>query len=333
MNNHRFAPGSVYFARFPKLEQVLDRPDYNMDSMKPGATPRPVFVLRQLDEERVLIAPSTTEKLGKKLDPTSFVPISGYAMDKPGVLSYAKVSQIQPMPISKLLPADNPIQVDQLRPVDLDRVMLGSIYVTQTEQGYAKWISDIVSKNVRLDPQQLERQMTDELSLPDRPTESVRFPFKRGDIYMARYQPEIGNSDPARLTGQHPSIFLTDGENMHIPVGQTVVVPVLPNTEEYARYFSKHDVLLGDQRACMNQLQPMNRSWTDQQLLGQLTPGQQLEIDRGVLTSLGMREHIIERSKSLIQERLATLEPDPRSQPAREQAQPQPDLRPKPKSR
>lgn len=298
-----FKPGESYFCSYPKFVQIKDKTDYNIDSTKIDPTPRPIVILQQIDDKRVIAAPVSSDQVQSHLQFPSYVPIS--AKDYPAFLkkdSFVKTNQVSVLDVKWLLPTAQPRKVGDLNAIDLDRIQLYSLYATQAELNYAKWISEIVSKNMKIKPNEIEKDIMQQLSFPDR--RQVSHPgngFERGDVRICHFQPEIENSSPVRLYGDHKGIVLTDSKYAHIPKGQTIVVPLIDNKTSNLPFFGTHDVVFGDQRACMSQIQPMNRGWMDDKVAS-LNKPQMMEIDRSVISTLGLKQQVIDRARSIIQQ-------------------------------
>lgn len=300
----KYNPGSVYYSNFPKLEQIPGTQDFNIDSLKPDPVPpRPIVVLEQIDQDRVIAAPIASDGAQGHLLYGTYVPLRHQdypEMMKKGYDSYVKTNQVQVVHTNTFYPKISPQKVTDLKPVDLDRVQIYTLYASQTEKAYANWIGEIVAKNVRMKAPAVEKTVLNELSLPRRPFKPSRIAYERGDLILAQFQPEIGNPASQRLTGEHKAIIMTDSGFAHIPQGQTYAVPVLPNQKEYLSYFSPHDVLFGNDRACVSQLQPLNRDWIGLKG-GKLNTAQMIEVDRGVISSLGLQQQVINKARSIIQ--------------------------------
>lgn len=307
--NQVYKPGDVYFCTFPKFQQIPNARDYNIDSLKPSATPRPIVILQQVGTNRVIAAPITGDDAQFHKRSPTFVPLrrENYStfLKKD---SFVKTDQLQILDMKWMYPSNAPRKVGQIQGVELDRVFLFSMYATQTELAYARWISEIVAKSTRLVSAEVERDVMEKMGFPPRPAGNPGpVPYSRGDIYMCHFQPILHPQTKERLEGTHPAIILTDSTFRHIPPGRTIVVPLLENSAEHSRFASQHDVILPlfgkTYRALVSQIQPMNSDWMDKPL-HKLNISAQLEVDRAILTGLGMREKVIEQAKSIIKTRL-----------------------------
>lgn len=303
-----YKPGDVYFCTFPKFVQRPNTNDYNIDSLKDNASPRPVAILHEIDSNRAIAAPISSDGSQNNLLYDTFVPIK--AANYPSFLkkdSFIKTNQIQVIDTKWLYPSTSPRLVGSLNTVDLDRTRYFSLYATQTEKAYTKWISEIVSKNVKsIDHGTLEAALKMELPLHSRPERRHPLDFNRMEVYKCHFQPAIHNPSPERISGTHAGILLTDGKFGHIPPGQTIAVPLVLNVEANKRVFSSLDVGISMNgqvmRACVSQIQPMNRDWIEGQALGKVDKLQMLDLDRSVINVLGLRDQVIEKSRSLIKD-------------------------------
>ncbi|MEK5061084.1 hypothetical protein BK126_26575 [Paenibacillus sp. FSL H7-0326] len=301
-------PGDIFFSNFPKFVQRENAADYNIDSKKPNARPRPVVVLEEITPNRLFVAPITGDASGMNLSFPTFVPLK--EKDYPGVLSkdsFIKLNQNQSIDIKWIV--DNQ-KVGQLTPKDLDRTRHFSLYASQTEKAYSEWISEIVAKNVKVNRPDIERQVLDELNLPTR--KFYRQPpidLKRSDIVPCHFQPEILNQSKERIHGNHLGIVIVEGNIRQSPPGQSIVVPVVENKSDYVHLYSPKDVgvtINGQaRRVLLSQMQPMNWSWMElDKKVGQVMKQQMLDVDRAVIDTLGLKPEVIKKSRSLISEQL-----------------------------
>lgn len=299
----KYNPGEIYYSTFPKFQEVPDTKDFNIDSKKVNSTPRPAAVLWQVDSDHVIVAPLGSDGVQNHLLFGTFVPLRHQdypELMKSGHDSYVKTNQVQLIDTKHLYPSIAPKKVTDLKPVDLARVQIYTLYATQTDKEYAHWIGEIVAKNIRVKAPAIEDAVLKELALPKRPMRTPKIAYERGDVTLGMFPPEINNPASTRLTGQHKAILLTDAQFGHIPPGQTYAVPLLPNQKENLPYFSANDVLLGTDRACVSQIQPLNRDWVGEKV-AKLNTSQMIEVDRGLISSLGLQQQVINKAKSLIQ--------------------------------
>lgn len=304
-----YQPGDIYFSNFPKFVQRPDTRDFNIDSMKVNPSPRPMVVLQDINSKRLVGAPISSDKSGMNNIYPSFVPVR--AADYPSFLrndSYIKLNQIQRIDTKWLYPSNAPVKVGQLKPIDLDRVRYFSLYATQTEPAYAKWITDIVSKNVKqLNHESLARDIIDNLGLPQRRERRSPAAFERNGIYKAHFQPEIRNPSTEILSGEHLAIMMVDGKYAMSPNGQSVVIPLIENTKENAHLSSANDVGIHMDgkvyRAAVSQMQPMNWDWIGNKV-GTVDKQQMLDLDRSVVDTLGLKDNVIEKSREAIHDHI-----------------------------
>lgn len=297
-----YQPGDIYFCMYPKFVQIPNTTDYNIDSVKIAATPRPIVVLQQVDSQKLIAIPISSDGAQNFLKFPSYLPL--LKNDYPSFLkndSYIKTNQVQLLDVKWLVPQHQPIKVGQLNPLELDRAQLRTLYATQSESAYANWISEIVAKNIKTNPEQVEKEVLENLHMPDRLTIKPSMPFKRGDIYKCHLQPEISNASKERIYGDHNAVVMTDAKFAHISPTQTIVVPILDHKVENISYFSPHDVIFGNQRACVSQIQPMNKDWMENKAAS-LTMPQMMEMDRAVIATLGLKQQVIDRARSMIQQ-------------------------------
>lgn len=299
-----YQPGNVYFGHFPKFIQIPDTQDYNIDSLKANAKPRPLAILQQLDQNRIIAAPITGDDARNHEIFSSYIPLR--KNDYPQFLakdSFLKTNQIQVFDISWLYPIRQPKLVGALSAIDLERAQYFSLYSTQTVDAYTKWVTEIINKNVPSFKAAGELKNIDfqVLTYPSLPPHRAR-EFNRGDIVISKFPGTVPPSSE-KLVGEFPAVVLTDGNLGHIPTGQTIVIPLVPNISEYANFMSAFDTKVKSQgqvlRACVGQISPMNRDWMGERM-GRLHPLEQLELDRGVITGLGMKKLVLDHSKSQI---------------------------------
>lgn len=295
-----YQAGDIYISMYPKFVQIPNTKDFNLDSMKPNATPRPIVVLQQIDENRLIAAPISSDAVQNHLKFPSFVPIQ--QKDYPDFLkkdSFVKTNQVQVMDTGWLLPSAAPLKLGKLKSLDLDRVQIRTLFSTQTEKAYAQWISEMVAQSLPIPTEQTERDILQKLNLPDRLSIKPNIAYNRGDVRMCHFQPEKEKTSTERLYGDHRGILLTDAKYIHIPPVQAIVIPLVENKKENESYFSKHDIVFGDERACVSQIQPMNKGWINQKV-SSLNATQIMEMDRAVISSLGLKQQVLNQSKSLI---------------------------------
>jgi mRNA-degrading endonuclease toxin of MazEF toxin-antitoxin module len=305
---HKLEAGDIYVCNFPKFVQIPDTQDHNIDSMKPEAKGRPIVVLQQIDQNRLIAAPISSDGVQNYLKYPSYVPI--YQKAYPSFLkgdSFVKTNQPQILDVKWLLPVHEPTKIGQLNPLDLDRVQLRTVYATQTETEYARWISEIVAKNIRIKPAIVETEILNKINLSDRVTIAPKVVIARGDVHLCHFQPEKHNPSENRIYGDHKAIVLTDSKYAHIPTGQTIVVPLIENKVENLAYFSSNDVVYGNERACVSQIQPMNRDWMEPKSAS-LNDSQTMELDRAVISALGLKDKVINHARSVIQTLLQSKE-------------------------
>lgn len=303
-----YEPGDVYFSTFPKFVQIAGTTDYNLDSLKPNPSPRPIVVLQQLSDRRIIVAPISSDGIQNHLLFPSYVPISH--KQHPDFLkndSFIKTNQIQAIDVKWLHPSGAPRKAGQLQGLELDRVYQFALFVTQNEVSYARWISEIVTKNVKADPKKVERDVLDAMNLPNRNTRTPHVAYDRGEVFDCHFPEVIKPATTDRVTGIQKAVVLTDAKYAHLPAGQTIVVPLIENTAENMRFASTHDVGFRidgkDYRAAISQIQPMNRDWMDR-LVARLAVGQQIELDRAVIAGLGIKQEVLRQSRSIIREHL-----------------------------
>lgn len=306
-----YEPGSIYFCQFPKFVQPLQGgKDYNVDSLKPGVNPRPAVVLQETDQRRLLVAPISSDGAGNNERVPTFLRMK--RSDYPQILkndSFIKLNQMQVIDSQWLYPANAPQKVGDLKPLDLDRAQQLSLYATHTEESYVRWISEIVSKNLKVNAQQLrtlEENMGQDLKFVDSPTRNHPLPYDRGGIYSCLFQPSTPSS-AYRLQGEHPGVLITPGNLVRVAPGQTLVVPLVEENQSLKALQSKHDLMVSikdkDMRALVSQIQPVNYGWIDRNQLSRLTVGNQIEMDRAVISALGLRDHVLAASRELIQDK------------------------------
>jgi len=304
----KFGRGDVYFCTFPKFVQIPNTIDHNIDSLKPSIRPRPVVVLEQVTLNRVIAAPITSDGVQNNLLFDSYVLIRKGDYEFLTKDSFVKTNQVQILDTAWLYPSGSPKKVGELKNIDLDRVYQYTLYATQTEKEYVRWITQIVSKRVKVDPSQIRSKIEEKLGLPLKVSRTPVINFNRGDIFECHFQPIINSTSLERLHGNHKAIILTDARYAHIPQGQTIVVPLLENSHENMRYFSKYDVNARfekkEYRVAVSQIQPMNRDWLDKHISRIKTTNQQIEIDRAVISVLGLREKVYKQANNLIQKLL-----------------------------
>lgn len=303
-----FEPGDIYFSSFPKFVQRPETMDYNIDSLKVNPPPRPIAVLEQIDANRIIAAPISAVTSGLSTVFPSFVPLK--QSNYPETLtkdSFIKLNQIQPMDTKWLYGSPAPVLAGRLNANDLDRTRYFSLYATQTEKAYANWISEIVSKNVKLSRADVETAVIKEMGLPDRRYRREPTGYQRGDIVMSHFQPAIHNPSSERIQGTHGAVLLVDGKHAQEPRGQTIVVPIVENSKDYIHLSSASDVgvtLDGKvYRALVSQIQPMNIDWMESRV-GRVDKQQMLDLDRSVVNTLGLKDKVMEKSRSMIQEHL-----------------------------
>lgn len=296
-----FESGEIYFSHYPKFVQIPGTTDFNIDSVKPNATPRPLIVLQEIDKNRIIAVPISSDNVKNNLKFPSYVPI--HQKDYPEFLnkdSFIKTNQIQIMDTKWLHPAGSPQKVGQIKPVELDRVQIITLFTLQNETQYAKWISELVAKHVQAPAAQLEQDIIQRMKLPERQEINPSLKFDRGDVRICHFQPDQQGSTE-RFHGTQKGIILTDAKYAHIPPIQTVAIPLIPNKPENKAYFSSHDVVFGKDRACVSQIQPMNKGWMEKQV-GKLNVNQMMEVDRSVITSLGLKKKVMQESRTMMQQ-------------------------------
>lgn len=303
-----FEPGDIYFSSFPKFVQRPETVDYNIDSLKVNPRPRPIVVLEQVDKNRIIAAPISSDGSGMNTIFPSFVPLKQENYPKTLTKdSYIKLNQIQTIDTKWLYGDPEPKLAGRLNDTDLDRTRYFSLYVTQTERAYAKWISEIVSKNVKIPRADIEAAVINEIGLPNRRTRKEPPGMQRGDIITSHFQPDSHQQSKERISGTHGAIVLVDGKYASAPRGQSIVVPMVENSKEFMHLSSAADVGITHEgkvyRALVSQIQPMNWDWMESQI-GKVPQQQMLDLDRSVVNTLGLRNKVIEKSREMIEEHL-----------------------------